>query len=264
MSSPVAARSARGLAPGTMLGMHGDPFVRWGGVRLALPLALALASGACKGKEEGAGAAPSARAVGSDAGTAAPAALVVTPTANFLPAELEGVAIGMTVDELRAARAGKPLEVERAVVDATAPELDETMRDAELLAELDRAKAARERVTSPDWKGTEGLYYLSEALVGPPNRRAEYTLRDGVLRQVLVTLDSPASAAAVARGLLGVEASPRAPWSTPADGQRPALRAWAHEDRYVLRATGGGAAPTDGAGAGPSGDGATAPAGGAR
>ncbi len=161
--------------------------------------------------------------------------LAVSPTKNYLPAELEGITMGMKLEAFRAKRDPKRLEVVHAFHESKIPNVDGTETDKQFMEKLDDADKNRARVDSPDWPGTEGLYYLRETFEDSPIQRAEFTFNDGILKRAIVYYDSPDAALTVAKGLLGKEATADARWSKPRDGDNPPLSAWAYEDRYVLR-----------------------------
>lgn len=161
--------------------------------------------------------------------------VVASKTANLLPPELEGVTIGMSVDEFRAARKATSLRVRWAYYVSEENKMTGNETDEEWMTKLDAQDAQRRKVEAADWPGEEGLYYIEETFEKSPIQKADYTFKDGVLRVAIVYYPSPELAKEATRVLLGKEYTAANRWTGSASGGGP-LKGWAFKDRYVLRA----------------------------
>lgn len=163
----------------------------------------------------------------------------VVPTANHLPSELAGIRIGMTLETLKGQRKATRLKVTGAHHSSTSPNIKASDSTEVLNQKIDKADAARKKVKSAAWPGKEGLYYMQESFPPTPQggiKHAKYTFSEGKLVAVLVYYPSHEDALRVGKGLLGVDATPKAKWERAAaknDGLP--LQAWVYKDRYALR-----------------------------
>ncbi len=155
---------------------------------------------------------------------------------NLLPPELEGLAIGMSVDRLRAARKASALRVTSAHHYLEGNALTGNENNDELTTKLDSMSKHRRKVEAADWPGMEGLYYLEETFEKSPIQRASYMFRDSELRRVIVYYATPEQAKEASRILLGKEYTTKKRWLSPAGDGTPVLSGWVFKDRYVLAA----------------------------